>query len=73
MAEEWQYEVIIYNKEVRERVEAGKHHRSLEDSWADLQHVDVTAKDADHARRKMASRYPANRGYVIVEVVEMRV
>ena len=59
------------DKDVREHVEAGTHHRSFEDTWADLQHVAVIAKDADQARRRIASRHPANRGFVIVDVIEM--
>ena len=72
MADERQYEVVVYNKDVRERVEAGTHHRSFEDTWADLQHVEVMATDPDQARRRIASRHPANRGFVIVDVIEMQ-
>ncbi len=72
MASEWPYEVMVYNRAVRARVEEGFHHRNLSDSWADVQHIELTAKDAEDARRKAAMRYPENQGYVIVEIIELK-
>lgn len=69
MADQGHYEVVIYNKDVRDRVEAGHHHWRFEDSWGDLQHVEIMATDAGQARRLIASRYPANHGFVIVDVI----
>ncbi len=63
------YEVIIYNKAVRDRVEQGGHHRFLDDGWADLHHEEFEAEDAREARSKAERRYPASGGYVIVDVV----
>ena len=64
MASDWSYEVLVYNRAVRARVEEGRHHRNLSDDWADIQHIEVTAKDAEDARRKAARRYPESQGYV---------
>ena len=63
------FEVVIYNKSVRDRVEEGRHHRFLDDSWADLHHEEFEADDADEARAKAESRFPASGGYVIADVV----
>ena len=68
MASEWPYEVMIYNRVVRARVEKGLHHRNLSDDWADVQHIELTAKDAEGARRKVAARYPESQGYEIIEL-----
>ena len=63
------FEVIMYNRLVRDRVEQGKHHRFLDDSWADLHHEEFEADDADEARAKAERRFPASGGYVIVDAV----
>ena len=72
MATEWPYEVMIYNRVVRARVEKGFHHRSLADDWAEVQHIELTAEDPEHARRKATARYPESQGYVISEIVELK-
>ena len=69
MAERRDFEVVLYNKEVREVVERGERHKNLDDSWADLRHEVFQAKDEDEARRRAYMRYPEKRGFVIVEVV----
>ena len=63
------FEVVIFNKAVRDRVEAGGHHRFLDDSWADLHHEEFEADDKDGARAKAQRRFPASGGYVIADVV----
>ena len=65
------FEVIIYNKVVRDRVEQGRHHRHLDDGWADLHHEEFEAEDGTEARTKAERRYPASSGYVIVDVVKI--
>ena len=72
MASEWPYEIVVYNRAVRARVEKGFHHRNLADSWAEVQHIDLTAKDAADARRKATIRFPESEGYVIDEIVELK-
>ena len=63
------FEVVMFNQRVRDRVEVGGHHRFLDDSWADLHHEEFAADNEDDARAKAANRFPANSGYVIVDVV----
>ena len=72
MVSDWPYEVLVYNRVVRTRVEKGFHHRNLSDEWAEVQHVELTAKDAESARRKAAVRYPQSQGYVIDEIIELK-
>ena len=64
------FEVVIYNKEVRERVEAGKRHPNLDASWADAHHQEFKADTAEEARQKAERRFPESQGYVIVEVID---
>jgi hypothetical protein len=62
------YEVGIYNAEVRERVEAGHRHRSLTDDWAEIHYIEVSAADIAGARLKVLRRYPEKRGFIIDSV-----
>ena len=62
------FEITIYNKEVREKVEAGEHHRDLTDEWADFQYVEIEADTEQQARARAESRYPNARGYVIDDI-----
>lgn len=63
------YEIAIYNKEVRKLVADGNRHRNLSDAWADTHYIEVKANSPEEARAKVASRYPAENGYVIEEVI----
>ncbi|MDP7668040.1 MAG: hypothetical protein QF738_08280 [Rhodospirillales bacterium] len=65
------FEVVLYNQMVRDRVEQGRHHRFLDDSWADLHHEEFEAEDENDARGKAERRFPKNVGYVIVDVVKI--
>lgn len=65
------FEVIIYNKIVRAMVDSHQSHRHLKDDWADNHYQEVRARDKDHARRKIESKFPAEKGFVVVDVVEM--
>ncbi len=60
-----EFEVGVFNKEVREAVAGGDRHRDLSDDWADIHYVIITAADEDTARRTAQRRYPAQRGYII--------
>lgn len=71
MSKPLNFEVGIYNSQVRERVEVGEHHRFLKDSWAEINCEEVSARDEKHALTKAASRFPAHMGYVIVGAHEM--
>jgi hypothetical protein len=60
-----EFEVGIYNSEVRKRVEDGRHHTNLTDDWAEIHYIDVEAADQAAARSKLYRRYPEERGFVI--------
>lgn len=63
-----EFEVAIYNQEVRDRVAEGKRHRDLTDDWADVHYIEVDARDEADARSQISRKYPAHRGYVIESV-----
>lgn len=65
------FEVIIYNRIVRSMVDSHQSHKHLKDDWADNHYQEVRARDKEHARRKIEAKFPAEKGFVIVDVVEM--
>ena len=66
------FEVVIFNRGARRLVGEGRHHRQLDDSWAENQHVEIRAADAEDARRRIERRYPTNQGYEVVEVTSIQ-
>ena len=66
------FEVGIFNAEVRRLVEMNKRHRDLTDDWADIHYIEIEADDADSARRSVARKYPAERGFVIETIDAFR-
>ena len=66
------FEVAIYNETVKKSVrEADPNRTGLSDDWADTRYIEVTADSADAARRRIHSRYPEKRGFVILEVRQL--
>jgi hypothetical protein len=66
------FEVAIFNQEVKKAVrEAEKNRTGLSDDWADTRYIEVKADDAESAKAKILARYPAVRGFVVVEVREV--
>ncbi len=66
------YEILVFNKVVRDLVEREEHHRHYKDDWADIHHERVEAFDLPGARRRAEARFPARDGFVIVDVVEAK-
>lgn len=64
------FEVGIYNEEVRRLVQAGRNHHELKDRWADLHFFEIKARNAQQARARVLSLYPASKGYVITSIEE---
>jgi hypothetical protein len=62
------FEVGIYNKVVRELVAKGERHRDLNDSWADMHYLEITARDEGDARTKIEARHPSEKGFVITSI-----
>ena len=62
------YEVAIYNEEVRQMIKQGDKHGFLDDDWADIHYIEITASDEREARDKAQSKYPPEQGYVIENI-----
>ena len=62
------FEITIYNKEVREKVEAGEHHEGFRDYWADFQYIKIGAADEEEARAMIEKMHPSVQGFVIDDV-----
>ncbi len=63
-----EFEVGVFNKEVREALAEGGRHRNLSDDWADMHYVTIKADDEASARQAARRKYPAERGYVVDSV-----
>lgn len=63
------FEVTVFNKEVREKVNEGEHHRQFTDDWADLHYIEIEASNESTARERAESKYPDNQGFVIDSVM----
>ena len=72
MAQIRKFEVALYNETVRELVEAGEHHKHYSDQWANTYEEEVTANDPPSALLKIHTRYPPDRGFVIVNIREVK-
>ena len=62
------FEITIYNKEVREKVEAGERSRRFRDFWADFQYIKIGAADEEEARSLIEEMHPSVQGFVIDDV-----
>lgn len=62
------FEVTIYNKEVREKVESGEHDNRFPDSWADFQYIEIDAANEEQCRARVEVMHPAVKGFVIDDV-----
>ena len=62
------FEITIYNKEVREKVEAGEHDSRFRDYWADFQYIKNGAADEEEARALIEDMHPSVQGFVIDDV-----
>ena len=62
------FEITIYNKEVRKKVEEGGHHSGFRDSWADFQYIEIAATDEEDARTRIEEMHPSAQGFVIDDV-----
>ena len=62
------FEITIYNKEVREKVEAGERHRRFPDTWADFQYIEIAADNEEQVRAKVEVMHPGVQGFVIDDI-----
>lgn len=66
------FEAAIYNEEVRECLAIGERHKGFDDSWADIHYVEIMASNLKDAKTMAERRFPANKGFVIREVEELK-
>jgi len=59
------FEVTIYNKDVRQKVQDGEHHEHFTDDWADFRYIEIRAENEDQVRTRLEDRYPSDQGFVI--------
>ncbi len=62
------FEITIYNKEVREKVEAGEHDSRFRDSWADFQYIEIEADNEEQVRAQIEVMHPGVQGFVIDDI-----
>lgn len=62
------FEVIVFNKQVREKVNEGEHHPRFTDDWADLHYIEIEASNVSVARERAEAKYPNDQGFVIDSV-----
>jgi hypothetical protein len=73
MNDQKRFEVVVYNREVRDLVARHERHKDLKDAWAENHYQEVRATSADDARRKVEIRHPAHKGFVVEAVREIQV
>ena len=66
--EQKRFEVVIYNRIVRDLVERNESHKDLKDEWSENHYQEVLASSAEDALRKIEARYPAKKGFVVEKV-----
>ena len=62
------FEITIYNKEVREKVEAGEHDSRFSDKWADFQYIEIAADNEEQVRAQVEEMHPGVQGFVIDDI-----
>ncbi len=62
------FEITIYNKEVREKVEAGESDSRFSDKWADFQYINIEAANEEQARAQVEEIHPSVQGFVIDDI-----
>ena len=67
-----EFEVAVYNADVRACVEDQRRHSDLRDDWADIHYIEFRANSESEAREKAEHRYPDRRGYVIEAITEIK-
>lgn len=62
------YEVEMYNELVKRAVQTGEP-TEYSDDWAETRYIEVNARDEGDARRKMLSKYPKDKGFMIKSIM----
>lgn len=64
------YEVGVFNKTVRDAIAVGEPVKALDKQWADVHWVKIRATSLERARAQAEAKYPAENGFVIVDIIE---
>jgi len=67
--EQKRFEVVIYNRIVRDLVERNESHKDLKDEWSDNHYQEILGSSAEDALRKIEIRYPAEKGFAVEKVL----
>jgi len=65
------YEIQVYNSEVREALKNGEIHPDLEDKWNDTHFIAVRASSPEEAKTVCQRRHPEKLGFVIGNIMEV--
>ncbi|WP_417316737.1 hypothetical protein [Emcibacter sp.] len=67
------FEIPVYNEKVRQAVRAGRSHDMLEDSWADMHLIEVSAHTPGEALDICRRKHPEKMGFVFGDIFEAAV
>ena len=59
------YEVGIYNKLIRQKIQQGERVKKEEAKWEDVYYFDIEAQTEDHAKKIIGEKYPPLLGFVV--------
>ncbi len=59
------YEISVYNKDVRDKIQAGQEHDTLESSWADVHLIEIRANSEEDAVSSCRRKHPERLGFVM--------
>lgn len=59
------FEISVYNKDVRAEIQAGRHHQTLESSWADVHLIEILAANEAEAVAACSRKHPARMGFIL--------
>lgn len=65
------FEIVIYNKEVRELVEVHESHPKWDDGWADSRYIELQAISLRIAIKKIRQKYLRRQGFKILAITEI--
>ncbi|PHZ83982.1 hypothetical protein [Paremcibacter congregatus] len=59
------FEISVFNEKVRADLEAGRRHKTLESSWADVHLIEIQADDETTAIAACMRKHPARMGFIL--------
>ena len=65
------FEISVYNKDVRDEIQAGRNHRLLEPSWANVHLIEIKADTEEEAMASCRRKHPERLGFVLGSALEV--